>query len=69
MIYRCLAGFPYRAAVVARRLDGSVDLAVDAGCNDPVQLTRIKVVEQGKLVPGTCCEGDHDGEGRDATEA
>ncbi len=68
MIYRCLAGHRWNAAIIGRGPDGSVDLAVDALCNDPVQLTRIKVVEQGKLVPGTCCEGDHDGEGRDATK-
>ncbi len=59
LFYRCLAGFRYAAEVRGVRPDGRVDLAVDAGANDPVELTRIEVSE--KLLPGTCARRD-DGE-------
>jgi hypothetical protein len=59
VVYRCLAGFRYDAEVVTVRLDGTVDLAVDAGCNDHVQLTRIEIAPE--LRPGTCREGSREG--------
>lgn len=59
MVYRCLAGFRYDAEVRSVRLDGRVDLAIDAGANDPVELTRIEVTE--KLIPGTCAAGRREG--------
>lgn len=58
MIYRSLAGHDHDAEVLARRLDGTVDLAVNAGAGDPVHLTKIEVVEH--LRPGTCREKENE---------
>lgn len=60
IVYRCLAGFRYDAEVRAVRLDGRVDIAVDAGCADPVELTRIAFAEPAVHVPGTCTTGSRD---------
>lgn len=57
VLYRCLAGFRYDAEVKAVRVDGRLDIAVDAGCADPVELTRIAFVAPDKLAPGTCSSG------------
>lgn len=57
IVYRCLAGFRYDAEVRAVRLDGRVDIAVDAGSADPVELTRIAFVSPEAHVPGTCTTG------------
>ncbi len=57
IVYRCLAGFLYDAEVRAVRLDGLVDIAVDAGSNDPLELTRIAFVDPEAHVPGTCTIG------------
>lgn len=54
VVYRCLAGTFYDAEVRAVRLDGRVDIAVAAGCNEPVELPRIALVDPDAHVPGTC---------------
>lgn len=61
LLYRCLAGFRYDAEVRRVGADGRVDLAVDAGANDPVELTSIEFVAPGKLSPGTCSTGSREG--------
>ncbi len=71
VIYRCVAGWRCAAAVTrvcpeppktpgqSLGLEGSVDIAVDAGSREPVALTRIEVVPSAAdLRPGTCCLGD-----------
>lgn len=60
IVYRCLAGFRYDAEVRAVRLDGRLDVAIDAGANDPVELTRIEFVEPADLRPGTCSTGNRE---------
>ncbi len=59
VVYRCIAGWLCDAEVRVVRLDGTVDLAVDAGSADPVELTRVEVCE--KLVPGTCADRRREG--------
>ena len=50
-IYRSLAGHDHDAEIT-RIADGRADVAVDAGCRERVELTRIEVVPV--LRPGTC---------------
>lgn len=57
IVYRCLAGRYYDAEVRVVRLDGRVDIAVDAGSSEPVELTRITVVDKVAHLPGTCAVG------------
>lgn len=57
IVYRCLAGFRYDAEVRVVRLDGRVDIAVDTGSNEPVELTRIALVDKVAHLPGTCAIG------------
>lgn len=58
MIYMSIAGPRYDAYVQVYRADGSVDLAVDAGSGDWVELTRIPVVEPDDLRKGTCAHAE-----------
>lgn len=58
LVYRCLAGFRYSAEVASVQQDGRLNLAVDNGSSEPTNLTKIKLVEPGRLAPGTCCERD-----------
>lgn len=57
VVYLCLAGFRCDAVVNMVRLDGRLDLSVDAGSKDPVSLTRIEFVDPDELRPGTCSTG------------
>lgn len=61
MIYLSLAGHRHNAKVCGTRPDGRLDLAVDAGYGEPVELSRIERVPADRLRPGTCAEGSHDG--------
>ena len=56
MTYLSLAGHRHRATIIARRLNGTVDIEVDAGSQTPVTLTRIELVTTQELRPGTCTE-------------
>lgn len=58
VLYRCLAGHRCLAEVRAVNSDGTLDLAVDSGAGDPVELTKIALVPTGKLIPGTCAAGE-----------
>lgn len=68
--YISLAGHPHDAIIQAVRLDGELDLAVDAGCEDRVQLTRIKPRGTNGKATGcydadaTTVAGSHDVEAR-----
>lgn len=61
IVYRCLAGFRYDAVVRTARLDGRVDIGVDAGAEDPVELTRIEFVVPEHHRAGTATQGTRNG--------
>lgn len=54
--YLCRTGARYNARLIAVRPDGSVDLAVDAGGGDWLELTRIPLVDPAELKRGTCAD-------------
>jgi hypothetical protein len=54
LIYMCLAGFRGDAWIRHVRPDGTVDLGCDVGSRDLHELSRIEVVKETALRPGTC---------------
>lgn len=57
IVYRSFAGFRHDAEVRAVRDNGLVDIAVDTGCSEPLELSRVSFVTPDKLLPGTCSTG------------
>lgn len=60
IVYRSFAGFRHDAEVRAVREGGLVDIAVDTGCSEPLELTRVAFVAPEKLLPGTCSTGSRE---------
>ena len=54
VIYMCLAGIRGDAWVRAARRDGTVDIGADVGSRELHELTRIEIVRETALRPGTC---------------
>jgi hypothetical protein len=54
VIYMCLAGIRGDAWIRWARGDGTVDIGADVGSSELHELTRIEVVAETALRPGTC---------------